>query len=181
MIELQRFKDNDETEAKVIAVAMPTLNALSEDHDDFYNGANTAYGLGEVLYDLDRDPMSGVITRDVFIKSFPAIHQLFTRPGTFEFYLSVFRSIWGNTVTIEFDVPSPGVLTINAVVLELDEFNLIAREIFNNLYEFNEIIDQQGDNIEVRDQIGIKTESEIDALMNELAPEGIFVVTTLTL
>lgn len=180
MIALQRFKENDETESKVIAVAMPTLNALGGERDDFFNGATTAFGLGEVLYDLDRDPMSGVISRDVFVKSFPAIHQLFTRPGTFEFYLEVFRSIWGNSVEIEFDVPSPGVLTINAVVLELDQFNLAAREIFNDLYEFNEIIDHENDNIVIRDTIGIKTASEIDALMNELAPEGIFVVTTLT-
>lgn len=181
MISLQRFKENDETEAKVIATAMPVLDALGVHHDEFFIGADTSHGLGAVLYDLDRDPMSGVITRDVYVKSFPAIHQLFTRPGTFEFYLAVFRSIWGDTVTITFDVPAPGVLTINAVVLDLDDFVLAAREIFNNLYEFNEIIDQEGDNIEVRDTIGIKTESEIDALMNELAPEGIFVVTTLTL
>ena len=80
MIQLERFKDNDETEAKVIAVAMPTLNTLGADRDAFFQGAFSAYGLGEVLYDLDRDPMSGVITREVFVKSFPAIHQLFGGP-----------------------------------------------------------------------------------------------------
>lgn len=181
MINLQRFKENDETEAKVIAVAMPTLNALGVERDDFYDGANTAYGLGGVLYDLDRDPMSGALSRDIYIQAFPAIHQLFKRPGTFEFYLTVFRAIWGDAVEIEFGVPSPGVLTINASVLDLDTFDLIAREIVNNVYTYPEVIDQDGDNIAVVDTIGIKTQSQINALMNEIAPEGIFVITTLTI
>ncbi len=181
MTNLQRFKENDETEAKVIAVAMPTLIALGEDRDEFYDGANTSYGLGEILFDLDRDPMSSALSREIYRQAFPAIHQLFKRPGTFEFYLTVFRAIWGDAVAIEFGVPSPGVLTINASVLDYDTFDLIAREIVNNAYTYPEVIDQEGDNIAVVDTIGIKTQSEISALMNELSPEGIFVITTLTI
>lgn len=180
MITPQRFKDNDVTEAKIISVFDAPLNDIDLSLNDFANGAYTSYGLGAVLYDTKRDPMSGVISRDIFIKSFPSIHKLFTRPGTFEFYLEVFRSIWGNSVSITFDIPSPGVLTINAVVLEFEEFNLAAREIVSNIYEFNDIIDHDADNIAVRDTVGLKTVSEIDALMNELAPDGIFVVTNLT-
>lgn len=181
MIIPQRFKEHDETEAKVIAVATPLLDELSGYRDDFFDEAHISYALGGVLYDLDRDPMSGVIPRDVFTRSYPAIHQLFTRPGTFEFYLAVFRSIWGDTVEIEFDVPQPGVLTINATVLDLERFQLVAREIFDNAYVLNPIIDHDGDNLDVRDTSGLKSESEIGALMNELAPEGIIVYTTLSI
>lgn len=181
MIALQRFKTNDETEAKVIAVAMPTLEELGIDRDAFFAGTDSSFGLGGVLYDLDRDPMSGVIPRDVFIRSFPYIHQLFTRPGTFEFYLAVFRSIWGSTVEIEFDVPQPGVLTINAIVLDLERFQLVAREIFDDVYQFNNIVDHDGDFLDVRDTSGLKTQSQINALMNEIAPAGIIVYTTLSI
>jgi len=179
MIKLQRFKESDETEAKVIAVAMPILDDLGEARDEFYEGAYSAWPLGELLYDLKKDPLSGVITRDVFVRSFPAIHQLFTRPGTFEFYMTVFRQIWGDNVQIVFGIPSPGVLTINAKVLDVENFFLVARRIFGPDYVYDPIVDHEGDNILVRATVGIKTQTEISALMNELAPAGIFVITTL--
>lgn len=179
--DLQRFKPNDQTELDVIEAGMPILDILGGDRDTFFASAYSAFPLGDVLYDLDRDPLSGVITRDVYRQSFPAIHNLFTRPGTFEFYLEVFRSIWGENVEIEFEVPSPGVLNINVDALGSALFDLIAREIVDNQYVFNEIVDQEGDNIAAQDTTGIKTQSEIDALMEELSPEGIFVQTTLTI
>lgn len=181
MIALQRFKENDETEAKVIATAMPTLEALGADHDAFWEGAYSCYIFGEVLYDLGRDPMSGVIPREVYRQSFPAIHQLFSRPGTFEFYLTVFRSIWGEDVEIEFVIPSPGLLNINVAALGIGTFQFLAREIVDDLYVFSSMVDHSGDNIMFQDTMGIKTQAEIDALISELSPYGIIVDATLTL
>lgn len=178
--ELQRFKENDDTERRVILVAMPILDSVGTDLDLFWDGAYSAYPLGDVLYDLGRDPMSGVITKDIYRKSYPAIHNLFTRPGTFEFYLEVFRAIWGPGVQVIFDIPSPGVLLIKIVALNLEEFNLVARRIEGDVYVYDEVITEEAENIIVRTTTGIKDESEIDALMNELSPEGIFVETTLT-
>jgi len=181
MTDLQRFKENDEIETKMIAVAMPTLEGLGADRDDFFAGAFSCFLLGDVLYDLDRDPMSGVITREVYRSSFPAIHQLFIRPGTFEFYLTVFRSIWGEDVDVTFTIPSPGVLEINVESIGIDLFEFAAREIVDNEYVFSPIVDEEGDSIMFQDTVGIKTESEIDALMEEISPEGIFTTTTLSL
>jgi hypothetical protein len=167
--DLQRFKDNDITEAKVIEVAMPTLELIGSNLDDFWQGAFTSYLLGEVLYDLDRDPMSGVISRTIFRQIFPEIHQIFTRPGTFEFYLTIFRAIWGEDVEIEFVVPDEGRLQINASNLPIDE------------YVYSELVDHAGDFIMLQDKAGIKNQSELDALINEISPAGIFTETTLTL
>lgn len=178
---LQRFKESDTKELQVINAAIAPIDEIGYDLDDFFDGAFKSFGLGEVLYDLDRDPMSGVITRDTFRKSYWAIHNLFTKPGTFEYYLEVFRSIWGDSVEIEFEVPSPGILNINASVLDVEEFVLIAREIEDNAYVYSPIIEYGGDRLTVRDKTGIKSQSEIDALMNEITPNGIFVTTTLVL
>lgn len=178
---LQRFKENDDLERRMIDAGSPFLTDIGAGLDQFWQDAFEAYELGDVLYELDRDPMSGVITQDVFRQSFPAIHQLFTMPGIFEFYLDLFRSIWGDAVDITFAIPQPGVLTINAQVLDVATFNLVAREIFDNAYQYNKIKDQEGDYILVRDTVGIKNQNEINALMNELAPGGIIVITTLTI
>jgi hypothetical protein len=179
--DLQRFKDNDITEAKVIEVAMPTLELIGSNLDDFWQGAFTSYLLGEVLYDLDRDPMSGVISRTIFRQIFPEIHQIFTRPGTFEFYLTIFRAIWGEDVEIEFVVPDEGRLQINASNLPIEEFNLLLREIVSDEYVYSELVDHAGDFIMLQDKAGIKNQSELDALINEISPAGIFTETTLTL
>lgn len=181
MINLQRFKENDETEAKVIAVVMPTLETLGEGHDDFWEGANTTYLLGDILYDLDRDPMSGVITRELFRMIFPAIHQIFTRPGTFEFYMTIFRAIWGEDVVITFTVPAPGRLQINAANLPIEPFNLLLREVVDDAYVYSPLVDHNGDFIMLQDKAGIKNQAEFDALINEISPAGIFTESSLTL
>ncbi len=177
---LQRFKVGDETEEKVIEAAMGVFEEIGSSLDDFFDGAFKSQGLGGALYNLGRDPMVGVVTRDTYLKSYWAIHNLFTAPGTFEYYLEVFRAIWGDAVEIEFEVPEGGHLLINANVLDLEAFNLVARRVESDLYVYHRLVDRGGDYIMARDTSGIKTQSEIDALMNEITPNGVFVETTLT-
>lgn len=179
---LQRFKENDETEAKIIDVFEPTLTSITVSLDTFWEDAYSSYDFGDVLYDLNRDPLADVIPKEVYRQSFPALHQLFSRPGTFEFYLTVFRSIWGSNVGVTFAVPSPGVLNITIAALGVQTGELQAREIVSNVYVYSSLTDTIGGNqIMFQDKSGIKTEAEIDALMVELAPYGIIVDTTLTL
>lgn len=176
---MQRFKENDATELKVINTTLPILDVLSTDLNNFYTGAWTCFKLGEVLYDLNRDPMVGVITRDTYRTSFFAIHQLFTKPGTFEFYLEVFRAIWGSDVVVEFVVPDPGKLQINVQALDISLQDFLARKIVSGAYVFEEVVDHDGDNIAFQETQGIKNQTEMDALINEISPDGIFVTITL--
>jgi len=176
----QRFKDNDEIEAQVIATVMPILDVIGVDLDSFFNQAFMTEGLGEVIYDLKADPISSVIDLLVYRKSFPAIHTLFTRPGTFEYYLDLFRAIWGQDVEITFEIPAPGILEINAVVLNLETFTLVARQIEDNQYVYNNLTDRDGNRIAVRDLEGTKSQDQIDKLAIEISPNGIYVTITLT-
>lgn len=181
MIALQRFKENDEIETKMIATTMPSLNTLGTDRDTMFNEAFLAYPLGDVLYDLGRDPIVGIIPKAIYRTSFPEIHQMFTRPGTFEFYLDLFRAIYGDDVEIVFAVPEPGLLTINVEALDIYSFDFVAREVVEDEYEYNPIITQDDEFLQFLDTTGLKNQAEIDALLNELTPHGITVVTTLTL
>lgn len=177
---LQVFKYNDPIEPLVVEAAIAPFDDIGNDLDLFFDGAFKTQGLGAVLYDLGRDPLSGILSREVFIKSYWAIHDLFTRPGTFEYYLDVFRSIWGEDVDVVFEVPSPGVLYIDIDVLNVDVFRLIAREIEGGAYSYNPLMDREGNNLVVRSAAGTRSQSEINALMFEIVPAGIYAVTTLT-
>lgn len=177
---LQPFKENDLVEPKVRDAILPFPNLRDSQLDEFFTQAYTCFVLGDVLY-LSGHPMAGVITQDVFRMSFPAIHQLFTRPGTFEFYLDVFRAVWGEDVEIEFMVPAPGKLLINIEALIVTEYVSLFREIVDNVYVFSEWVDEDGDNIIFQGSQGIKTQAEAEALVNEFRPAGIWTETTLSI
>lgn len=181
MTTLQPFKENDTKEQKVKDAFLPILNLLGDDRDSFYEGAYECFVLGDVLFLLKRDPLAGVVTQETFRQSFFAIHNLFTRPGTFEFYLEVFRAVWGDDVAVNFSVPAPGklLISIEALTVQLDDW--LARRIENDTYIFDEIIDHEGDNIQLRGTQGIKTQNETEALVNELYPAGLWVQTTLVI
>lgn len=178
---MQPFKANDQTEQKLTAAAGGVLDRISSDRSDLLHGAFQCFKLGEVLFDLDRDPLAGVITRETYRSSFFAIHDLFTRPGTFEFYLEVFRAIWGPEVEVEFTVPGPGRLQINIQALTIITEPFLQRRIVDNQYVFEEVTDHDGDPILFQVTQGIKTQSETDALMFELQTGGVFVETTLVI
>lgn len=178
---MQYYKTGDEKEKKVADAAAPVLTLIGTELDDFFAEAFKAYPLGDVLYTLGVDPMAGVITQDVFRISFPAIHDLFTRCGTFEFYMEVFRSIWGPDVEVVFTVPSPGVLEINITAINTSQANFLEREIISEQYIYNEVTDHTPDFLMFQDTIGIKTQREVDALINELSPAGVFVTAELEL
>lgn len=176
----QRFKENDENELIMINLALPTLAALGVARDDMEVGAFECFKLGGVLWDLGRDPMADVITRELFASSFFAIHQLFTRPGTYEFYLEVFRAVFGPDVDVEFVNPDPGVLEINIDAEDLTTFRLQARQIVDGEYVYYDLVTSDGgDFIMGQGTSGARTQAEIDALINEISPNGIFTTCTL--
>jgi hypothetical protein len=93
-VTLQPFSSNDATEAKFREL-VAALEPLGAARDAFYADAYTAYPLGSVLYALKRSPLTRILTEETFRKSFASIYEFFTRPGTFEFYLSLLRTIFG--------------------------------------------------------------------------------------
>jgi hypothetical protein len=177
----QPFKENDELERRVALVFESLQTRLSQDRNLFYAQAYTAEPLGEVLQNLNADPLAQSLSEEVYRVSYPAIHELFTRPGTFEYYLSVFRRIFGNNVEVEFTIPSPGVLEIDVEAAELLLSNFMAREIISDEYVYHEVVDEEGDNIVFQGAFGAKTPSEMDLLTKELSPSIIFTTSTLTI
>ncbi len=178
---LKPFRANDVIEPKYVAAALPSLESLGGWLDIFFAECYDAAPLGDILYDLDRHPMAhGVLTPEIFRTSFWAINQIFTRPGTFEFYLTVFRAIWGDDVEVEFTV-SPGILGINISGIEGATANLIFREIVADVYVHSNWVDEDGDQLLAQVVVGTKNQTEVDALINEISPVGVLVTATLIL
>lgn len=178
--EIQKFSVNDVTEDQITGLIKPSLDEMGDDLDDFFEGADTCFLLGDVIYDSGRTPLQGVITRSIFRSSFFAIHELFTRPGTFEFYLEVFRAVFGEDVQVEFVIPNPGHLQINIAVLNNTTFRILARRIVDNQYEYYPLVTQDDDYIIGEGTQGIKSQSEIDSLISEISMAGIYTECNLT-
>lgn len=178
---MQAFKENDTKEVRVRDVALPTLELLGSVRDEMYAGAYECFKLGDVFINLNCAPLANAIPAEAFRKSFFAIFEYFTRPGTFEFYMTVFKAIFGDDVAVEFIVPEEGHLQINIEALTVQLDFALARRIVSNAYVYDEIMTGAGDNLMFQGTTGLKTQSEIDALMAELVPAGVFSETTLTL
>lgn len=176
---MQQFKDTDLLEKKVNSVILPILEEISADRSAFIDGAYECYLLGDVFFDLDRAPLADAVSRETFRRAFYAICKLFTRPGTFTFYIQVIKAVWGDSVEIEFEIPSPGVLNININALTIEKNKWMARKIIDNAYQYSEVKTRGGANIVFQGRQGIKSQSEADALMWELYPAGVIVSTSL--
>lgn len=178
---MQLFKETDNREIKVRDAGLKLLDLLGADRDAFYNGAYEAYPLGDVFINLNNSPLARAIPPEAFRASFFAIHELFTRPGTFDFYLTVFRAIFGAGATITFTIPAPGKLEIGIESLSVLLENFAARRIANNAYFYDDLVTENGDNLVFQGSQGIKTQAEVDALMKELAVQGVYTTATLTI
>lgn len=170
------FKETDQSERDIAEVIEQISDPISNNLEDFFKGAYTAYPLGDAIYLAGADPTTRVLSQEFYRTAFFAIHDLFTRAGTFEFYLEVFRAIWGEDVQVDFVIPSAGVLLINLEVVDTVESQLIFRQIIGNVYEYNEAVTTgENDNIMVQISQGPRTQEEIDIFIRELHPNGIFV------
>lgn len=176
---MQAFKENDQKESRVASCFNSVLDLTSFNRTEFFDGAYSSHGLGRVLFNLNASPMASVVDLNNFLEAYPAFHELFTRPGTFEFYIQVIRSVWGEQVGIEFIIPSPGILQINIDALDVVTANFSSRSIENNVYVYDNIVDHVGDSIVFQTSQGIKTQTEAERMMRELHPQGVFVETNL--
>lgn len=176
----QYFK-GDATELKMISAGAPAFDTVGFQKDLFYDNAFEAYPLGEAIYDAKAAPLTSAIVREIFRVSFKEIFEAFVLAGTFESYITVFQKIFGTDVDVEFTVPAPGKLDIDIVATSLELSDLLARRIAGGAYAFDEIIDQDGDNIAVQSFQGFDTQYELEQMLFELVPNGIFTTITLTI
>jgi len=176
----QLFK-GDDIEKKFVAVATPMSDILLAQKQLFLEEAFSTFILGEVLWDTKRAPLTNAIRRDIFREAFSAIFEAFYTIGSFESYLLVFRKVFGDDVEVEFVVPAPGKLEINILAAGIELSDFVARYISNDAYIFDEVIDDEGDNIVFQGIKGFTSQYELEQMLFEMVPDGIFTDIDLTL
>lgn len=178
---MEYFK-GDTNELSVYGVGKDLMDALSLQKDLFYAGAYEAAPLGEVIYDTGRSPLSNAIVRTIFRLAFEQIFTAFVEAGTFESYLTVFRKIFGEDVAVVFTVPAPGKLEIDITADDPEISNGVARIISGNAYQFDEFITQDGvDEIVFQTIKGFESQYELEQMLFELVPGGVYTVISLTI
>lgn len=176
----QYFK-GDDLEKKFDNSAEPVCSQLSLDKDEFLAGAEVAAPLGDVIFDDQRSPLSNAIPKEIFRLAFKQVFDAFTKVGTFEAYITVFKKIFGDEVGLTFTVPGPGQLQISIEADEIELSDFVARYIEENQYFFDEIIDHEGDNIVFQTIQGFQTQYELEQMLFEMVPAGIYTEISLTL
>ncbi len=190
---MQKFK-GDDLENSFIASGEVIFDQMSMSKDDFFDDCYFAGPLGDLLHDIKRSPLANAIRPDVFRNFFNTIYEEFRHSGSFESYLVVFAKIFGDTVQVTFNAdnlttpdspPGPGKLQINIIADELEEFNFVARHIDNNMYLYEDVIwyddvDDPGGNIIFQTVKGFHSQYELEQMLFEMVPDGVFTEITLT-
>lgn len=168
----QNFK-GDATELKMQAVAKPLFDLTNSALNEFYENGFDCTPFLLMLYDEKRVPFSERIPRNAFVDFIKEALKQFPFTGTFESYLFVLRSIFGELTEVFFDVPAPGKLEIDIGAVANSEFEFIGREFVDGSYSFFNIVDHEGNLLIFRGIPGIDTEYELTLLLSEIIPVGI--------
>lgn len=175
----QYFK-GDATEKKYYESGRSIARNLSNQKTEFFDNAYGCFVLGELLYDNDYAPLANAIPREIFRESFETIFDSFLIAGSFEAYLIVFRNIFGDDVEVEFTVPAPGKLQIDITATGLAIYGTIVRQIVDDAYEYFTLTDNEGDRIVLQGVKGFETQYELEQMLFEMVPAGIFTDINLT-
>ena len=176
----QYFK-GDALEIKFEDAFKGIVDLLGVQINAFETGAYAASPLGDILYDDNLSPLARAIARDIYRDSFKEIFESFEVAGSFESYLTVFNKIFGDEVEVVFTIPAPGKLEIDITADEVILSDLISRYVQNDQYTFDEIVDYDGDNIATQTIKGFQSQYELEQMLYEMVPDGIWTQITLTL
>jgi len=177
-----QFYKGDEQEIKFYNSGAGAMDSMELSIDAFFEEAFSCFVLGDLIWDSGRSPLSNAIPKEVFREAFPVIFETFLEAGSLEGYLTIFRNIFGDTVDVTFTIPAPGKLLIDIVAAGVVINNLVSRYIINNQYAFDELITQDGlDELVVQSVKGMESEYEVEQMLFELVPSGIYTQISLTI
>lgn len=171
---MQYFKPNDQLEQKFVNSFEELIAQIIAEKQAFYASAYETKPFGDMIWDAKSTPLANAIKKTIYRDFFNEIFTQFRFAGSFESYISVFKKIFGETVELEFVIPDPGKLNINITANDIVLNDFIARYISENQYFYDEIIDYDLDNIVFQNIKGFESEYEVNQMLFELVPNGIY-------
>lgn len=178
---MPQFFKGDAEELKYYNSAQPISDILAAQKGQFFGDAYGCFVLGELIYDNGLAPLANAIPRPIFRETFEAVFEAFLTAGSFESYLLVFRKIFGDDVEVTFGVPAPGKLTIDIVADGVELSPFVARYVADNVYIFDNVVDDEDDQIVFQTIKGFESQYELEQMLFEMVPAGIYTEITLEL
>ncbi len=172
-MQTQKFK-GDDFELQMESAAAPAFDLTELALDAMYDGCYEAHDWLLALYDSGRMPFSDRVPRDSFPAFFQRALENFPFTGTFEAYLFILKSIFGGATEVLFEVPGDGKISILVNAEAAIEFEAEAREYAGGIFQTYQLVTSDGDVIAFRGISGIDSEEELNQLLAELIPVGIF-------
>jgi hypothetical protein len=172
-MQTQKFK-GDAVELQMEAAAAPAFDICSAALDDFYTLGYDSAPFLLMLYDQARAPYSDRVPRDSFVSFIKEALIRFPFTGTFETYIFIIRAIFGEDSGILFDVPAPGKMSMLVSANASIGFDFIGRELTDGVYQTFSLVNGDGDTLLFTGISGIDNEYELNLLLSELIPAGIY-------
>lgn len=174
----QKFK-GDTSELAMEAAGATAFDLVSLAQDRFFDGCYETEDFLLSLYDNGRMPFSDRVPRDAFVSFIKQAIPNFPFTGTFEAYIFIIKSIFGADAEILFEVPAAGQLEIVINSSASLEFDWIATEFVDGSYINYEMTTMDGDFLQFRGISGITSQAQLNQLLSELIPAGIYPSITL--
>lgn len=180
-METQKFK-GDDFELQMEEAGKPAFDRCSVALDEFYEGGFTSEDFLLMLYDEGRMPFSDRVPRDTFTRFIRQAIANAPFTGTFESYIFLLKSIFGENTQVLFDVPAAGKLEMEVSASDTIEFGFTAKEYDDDgNVILIDMVTSEGEYLEFLGISGIDTQAELEQLLSELIPVGIWTDITLTL
>ncbi len=176
----QNFK-SDDIELIYQAAGEPAFEITRVSLHEFFEFCFDADEFLLMLYDAGRMPFSSRVPREAFVNFIRQAIPDFPATGTFEVYIFMIDALFGDSATIQFTVPAAGKLAIevNAPGSSL-EFDWVAKEIEGGVTMLTQLATLDGDLFVLNGISGIETEAQLQILLAELQPAGIYTTLALT-
>lgn len=175
----QNFK-GDALELQIQEAGAEAFDRTELAVDQFLNGAFESGDFLLMLYDSGRMPFSARVPRTSFLAFLKQFLPNAPFTGTFESYLFILKAIFGDRTEVLFDVPAPGKLEMVVNVEASLEFDFEGREFVAGAFQTFTILTDDGEQLQFRGLAGIDSEPELQQLLSELIPVGIYPDITLT-
>lgn len=174
----QYFK-GDADELKFDAAGKRAFDASGAALDAFYADGYSANPFLLMLYDEGRMPFADRVPRDSFVEFFKEALERFPFTGTFEAYIFILEAIFGAGSGVLFEVPAAGKLNIAVNAATSLEFAWQTAEFVDGALVVSDMVDHIGNSIVFGGVAGIDSEYELELLLAEIIPAGIYAEVTL--
>lgn len=174
----QYFK-GDADELKFDLAGKRAFDASGVALDQFYADGYTASPFLLMLYDEGRMPFVDRVPRDTFVEFIKEALERFQFTGTFEAYIFIMEAIFGAGSGVLFEVPAAGKLNIAVNAAASLEFGWQIAEFVSGELVVSDMVDHIGNSIVFGGVAGIDSEYELQLLLSEIIPGGIYAQVTL--